>query len=221
MHWLPADPRHPPAPLHGPLLHLWWWAPERQPALSSRRGRIDALLRRTLAAYVGLPPEALRFGRETKGRPFLAHDGAPDFNLSDTGGGTLVAVCRGARVGVDIERTGRRPPARALARRWFAPEEAAALDALDEVAARAAFLRLWTAKEASCKATGTGIYGWLGRWRFDPRGEAPRLLAAPAEAGPPREWSYLRLSLPGDAHTVALAARGTLPAAIGFVATPE
>jgi len=42
-------------------------------------------------------------------------------------------------------------------------------------AARRAFLRLWTAKEASCKATGTGIYGRLAAWRFaigedDPRG---------------------------------------------------
>ncbi|MBB5015512.1 4'-phosphopantetheinyl transferase family protein [Rehaibacterium terrae] len=221
MHWQAADPHRPPVSLHGPLLHLWWWAPERQPALSSRRARIDALLRRTLAAYVGLPPEALRFGREAKGRPYLLHDGAPDFNLTDTDGGTLVAVCRGARVGVDIERTRRAVSARPLARRWFAPEEAAALDALDDAAARAAFLRLWTAKEASCKATGTGIYGWLAHWRFDPDSHAPRLLSAPTDAGVADEWSYLRLSPPGGAHTVALAARGTLPVATGFVATPE
>jgi 4'-phosphopantetheinyl transferase len=53
----------------------------------------------------------LRFGREEKGRPFLRAEGAPDFNLSDTEGGTLLALSHAARVGVDLERRERRPPA--------------------------------------------------------------------------------------------------------------
>lgn len=220
MHWQPADPSRPSLSLAGPLLHLWWWAPERQPTMAERRARIDAILRRTLAAYVGRDPAALRFARERKGRPYLRHDSAPDFNLTDTEGGTLVAVCRGARVGVDIERLGRAVSSHSLARRWFAPEESAALDRLDGDTARRVFLRLWTAKEAACKATGTGIYGWLSQWRFDPGRETPRLLAAPADAGEVGEWSFLRISPPGDAHTAVLAARGTLPTATCLIASP-
>lgn len=215
--WQPADPAQPPGPTAAPLLHLWWWAEAAQPALPTRRARIDTLLRRTLAGYVGLPPEALAFAREAKGRPFLQHPDAPDFNLTDTGGGALIAVSRGARVGVDIERIGRRVSARALAERWFTAEEAAALAALDEAAAQARFLRLWTAKEAACKATGTGIYGWLARWRFDPGRDPPRLLAAPAEAGAVSAWSFLRLLPPGGEHTAVLASADPLPAARGLV----
>ena len=62
---------------------------------------MDRLLRTVLAAHVDLAPAALAFGREEKGRPFLRHDGAPDFNLSDTQGGTLVALCRQGRIGVE------------------------------------------------------------------------------------------------------------------------
>lgn len=220
MHWLPADPRHPPVAATGNLLHLWWWPEDRQPPYPDRRARIDAILRLSLAAYAGIAPDTLRFAREPKGRPFLADPDAPDFNLTDTAGGTLVAVCRGARVGVDIERHGRPVSARALAGRWFAPEEARALLAQDDSGAQAMFLRLWTAKEAACKATGTGIYGWLPHWRFDPASEEPRLLAAPTGAGAPDEWSFLRLAPPGGTHTAALAARGALPPALAFVVAP-
>jgi len=162
------------------------------------------LLRATLAPLVGLPAGQLVFGRESKGRPFLRHERAPDFNLSDTVGGTLIAVTTSGRIGVDLERVDRRPPVGRLAERWFSPDESAALLALTPEAARLAFLHLWTAKEASCKATGTGIYGFLAAWRFDPSSPSPRLLAAPAEAGASERWRYLRLA-PSTEHTAVLA----------------
>ena len=72
---------------------------------------------------------------------------------------------------------------RALAPRYFSAAEANALAALPDDDARHAFLALWTAKEAACKATGTGIYGWLDRWCFAVAGGDPQLQAAPADAG--------------------------------------
>lgn len=171
-----------------------------------RRQRADALLRRVLAPLVGLPPEALLFGREAKGRPFLRHPGAPDFNLSDTTGGTLVAICARGRVGADLEQVERRPPVARLATRYFSASEATALGAMDEESARRAFLYLWTAKEASCKSTGTGIFGYLPQWQFDAGSESPRLLAAPGDAGDAARWSFLRLS-PSPLHTAVLALR--------------
>lgn len=174
---------------------------------------MDRLLRAALAPLVGLPGGALAFGREDKGRPFLRHDGAPDFNLSDTDGGTLIALCPRGRIGVDLERSGRAPPVQRLARRWFSAAEAAVLAGLSEDAARLAFIRLWTAKEASCKATGTGIFGYLPRWRFAVETEAveyperaPCLVEAPAEAGAADRWSFLRVA-PSAQHTAVLALR--------------
>lgn len=172
-----------------------------------RRHRIDRLLRALLAPLLRLPPQELVFGREYKGRPFLRHDDAPDFNLTDTDGGCAVAITARGRVGVDIERLDRTPPATRLARRWYSPEEAAALTALPDQARAPAFLRLWTAKEASCKATGTGIFGYLPRWRFDADEEQPRLLALPEDAGAPSSWRHLRVTMPTRQHTVVLALR--------------
>ena len=167
---------------------------------------MDRLLRSVLAAHVGLPPHALAFGREDKGRPFLRHDGAPDFNLSDTAGGTLVALCRHGRVGADLERIDRSPPVARLAKRYFSAQEAYALQAMAPDAARLAFLRLWTAKESSCKATGTGIFGYLPRWVFDATTDAPLLLEAPDDAGAASRWQFHRVS-PSREHTAVLSLR--------------
>jgi len=184
-----------------------WWCPEgdADPGLT-RRARTDRLLRDVLAPMLDLAPDALVFGRESKGRPFLRHADAPDFNLTDTHGGTVIALCRRGRVGVDIERIDRRPPVARLAERWFAPEEATRLAAMPDDDARRAFLRLWTAKEASCKATGTGIFGYLARWRFAPERDAPTPIAIPDDAGDEARWSFLRV-MPTPMHTVVVSLR--------------
>ena len=172
---------------------------------------MDRLLRHALAPLLGLQSDALVFGRQAKGRPFLRHDHAPDFNLSDTIGGTLIAICNAGRVGVDLERLDRQLPVAKLATRWFSSEEQLALQALSQEDARVAFLRLWTAKEASCKATGTGIFGYLAKWRFDVRSAAPQLQAMPSDAGVAERWRFLRLA-PSNEHTAVLALRDAAPA---------
>jgi 4'-phosphopantetheinyl transferase len=203
--------------LDADALHVWWWPEHLQPVATTRRLRTDAILRTLLARYLPIATDALRFGREAKGRPYLLHADAPDFNLSDTGGGSVIAVSAGGRVGIDIERNDREPPVDRLAARWFAPDEAKALHALDADAARRAFLRLWTAKEASCKATGTGIYGRLAAWRFAIGDDAapPRVLGLPDEAGSAESWCFHRLA-PAESHTVALACRDTAARPQGY-----
>jgi 4'-phosphopantetheinyl transferase len=191
-------------------LRLVWCPASPADDDTPRRQRIDALQRRVLAPTLGLAPGELRFAREVKGRPYLMHAGAPDFNLSDTHGGTLFALSRGARVGVDLELAARTPPAARLAARYFAPEEARALAAMDEAAAARAFILSWTAKEASCKATGTGIFGYLPRWAFAVAEAQPRLLALPGDAGDAPRWSFLRVQ-PGVEHTAVIALRDAAP----------
>ena len=190
-----------PAALAADELRLVW-CPE-QAEEGARRARVDRVLRAVLAPLLDLAPEQLRFGREEKGRPFLRHEGAPDFNLSDTAGGTLIALCAQGRIGADLERLDRQLPVARLARRYFAASEISSLGALDEESARIGFLRLWTAKEASCKATGTGIFGWLPRWQFEVGEEQPRLREAPVEAGEASRWQFFRV-LPSVEHTAVL-----------------
>jgi 4'-phosphopantetheinyl transferase len=170
------------------------------------RTSLETLLRGVLAPLLGLPAEALNFGREAQGRPLLRHAHAPDFNLSDTTGGSLIAICANGRVGIDVERRDRRMPVARLSARWFAAEEAAALARLPEEIARETFLRLWTAKEAACKATGTGISGYLPQWRFDIEGDSLRLRALPAGAGDADRWRFFP-TMPSTEHTATLALR--------------
>ena len=214
MRFEPA-PAHPPAWTPG-AVHLWWLGGAMHPAPQTRRARIDQLLRRVLAPYAGLAPDALRFGREARGRPFLLGERMPDFNLSDTRGGSLVAVAAYLRVGIDLERLDRQLTHRELARRYFAPREIAALEALPDEAARQAFLRLWTAKESSCKATGTGIFGWLPRWSFDPASDVPQLWSLPEEAGAATLWHHRRVQ-PHPEFTAVLSCLGVAPMPRGFL----
>ena len=189
-------------------LHVWWWPEQLQPYTASRRLRTDTVLRTLLARYLPLAPDALGFERESKGRPYLAHAAAPDFNLSDTRGGCVIAIAGCGRVGIDIECCDRTLPVDRLAARWFATDEAEQLRAMDPEHARRAFLRSWTAKESSCKATGTGIYGRLAAWRFviSDIDMSPRAIAFPPEAGDAESWCFHRLA-PAQTHTVALACR--------------
>lgn len=199
-----------PAP--GEVRLLWCPSDPAEPR-ALRRARLDSLLRACLGSCCGQPPQSLRFAREPRGRPYLLDAPAGlDFSLSDTTGGSLLALACGLRVGVDVERLDRRPPALRLARRYFAAEEAEALAAIGDEGLRArAFLQAWTAKEAACKATGSGLRDRLAAWVFaiDPGDADPRLRGAPAEAGAAPQWSLRRL-LPAPGYTAALAARGRI-----------
>ena len=69
-----------------------------------------ALLRTTLAKFVGIGPDLICFSRGPHGRPFLSlyqkgHN--LQFNLSYTDGLVAVVMISGKQGGVDIEHTGR------------------------------------------------------------------------------------------------------------------
>ncbi|MCK7594506.1 4'-phosphopantetheinyl transferase family protein [Pseudomarimonas salicorniae] len=206
----PTELAWPPPALQRPRdeeTDLWWIDPVIAAELPTR-ARARHLLHSVLAVY--LDGEPLALDREPKGRPFLRNPSPPDFNLSDTRGGTVLAVAGRGRIGIDLERLDRDPPVARLASRWFSAEEAEAIAGLDGEAARSAFLRLWTAKEAACKATGTGIFGWLPQWRFEVGPEAPCARSAPGHAGSLSDWHFLRVA-PSDQHTCVLAVWGFQP----------
>lgn len=123
---------------------------------AGERARARSALRRILARYTGLAADALRIEADALGKPRLAHPGAPAFNLSHTDGLALVAVAR-TPVGIDVERLRPLADAPGLAHRFLAPAEAAAVAARGAEARDAAFLRVWTRKEAVLKASGHGL----------------------------------------------------------------
>lgn len=113
-------------------------------------------VRRVLAAYLGRAPEALAFARGPHGKPSLA--GGPPFSYSSAQGCGLLAVGRDREVGVDVERLREVPDAAGVAASAFTAEEVEAWRAAGGDA-RAAFLRVWTRKEAALKALGVGLGG--------------------------------------------------------------
>ena len=110
----------------------------------------------------------------------LPASGPPDsaaqlqWGLSHTAGLISCAVHQ-SRIGVDLERTDRQAPWRALARRWFSETEQQWLSARDSTGD---FLLLWTLKEAWLKANHQGIAGNLQSLQLCPSaGDALQLSA--------------------------------------------
>lgn len=117
-----------------------------------RRG----LLRILLADRLGSSPEAIRFARNTYGKPML-HESDVRFSASHSHGVALYAVTRGVELGCDIERRDERIDIDDTAHSLFAPGEIAMLKIAQPGQRRAEFFRCWTRKEAYVKALGLGL----------------------------------------------------------------
>lgn len=89
------------------------------------------------------------------GKPFLAGNPGLQFSLSHSDEWALCAMADGP-VGCDVERIGRGDER--LARRFFHPEECAALEAVPDPGEwQRLFARIWTRKESFLKADGRGL----------------------------------------------------------------
>jgi len=122
-----------------------------------------ALLRRAAATCLSVAPEQLRVDRRCPqcgaqhGKPRLPDHPGVDVSVAHTGEHAAVALARGPRVGVDVERIRRDVDVDELARSAFSSGEAAELAALPAGDRATAFYRLWTRKESIVKALGVGI----------------------------------------------------------------
>lgn len=166
-----------------------------------------AAVRSILSTRLGLDPKDIRFDTGSHGKPFLAGRDSPLFSLSHSHEMALCAVVDAGELGVDIEWC-RELPHADLARRFFSPEEAAALELLPEVERQKGFFACWTSKEAYIKAKGLGLSLPLDSFVVvaDPC-LAPGLLSSrhePSDVGPYCFWEVP--VLPG--YRAALAYRG-------------
>jgi 4'-phosphopantetheinyl transferase len=129
-----------------------------------------ALVRTTLSRYAAVEPQAWTFESGEHGRPEIAGpQGVPPlrFSLSHTAGLVALAVALRVDVGIDVEGVRTRAAGLDIARRFFAPAEADALEAMPPERQDRAFLEYWTLKEAFIKATGLGMSMPLASFAFE------------------------------------------------------
>lgn len=142
------------------------------------RAESDRTLRQVLSLYLGEEPDAIELVRDEHGKPRLAVDsGRLCFNLSHSGDLSLVAVCHGGEVGVDVETIRPRRDLVALAERALAPADSDAVRAAPAAERAEVFYELWTRHEARLKCLGVG----LGTTLIDP---TPPIAVETVQPGP-------------------------------------
>lgn len=126
----------------------------RLPQERARFVAAHGALRLVLARYAQVPAAHLRFGTSERGRPFLLEPAGSriDFNLSHSAATALIAVARDHRVGIDIEYIDPSVDHLAMARRFFAADDADLVGRLPEQDAREVFFTRWTWRESHAKA---------------------------------------------------------------------
>jgi 4'-phosphopantetheinyl transferase len=123
------------------------------------------LLRGVLSQWLHEDPVKIKIAVTKTGKPFLHEHKELSFSLSHSGA-FVVAAFSPLEVGIDLELE-RPVDAKALAKRFFSPEEASAFES-EEIASdkkQDHFFRLWTCREAAIKADGRGLSSLLSSTR--------------------------------------------------------
>jgi 4'-phosphopantetheinyl transferase len=128
------------------------FAPDSQRYLHAR-----AALRLLLGRYTGVAPAELRFGKGAFDKPELLPPVRCAFNVSHTGDRALIVIADDIELGVDIEMLREMPDLPELAKATLTEPESVVLQQLTPHLRSAAFLRMWTRKEACLKAVGCGL----------------------------------------------------------------
>jgi len=187
-------------------IHLWVLDTG---ADGARAVRIAArsTLERLLRQYAGDAVFQIETG--SHGKPFAPALPWLDFNLSHAGSHVALAFARNQALGVDIEEYSRKLAVEGLSRRFFGATEATALARIAPEGRTAAFVQLWTHKEAVLKALGQGLSFGLDRVEFDlgDNGQAGRLRRIASSAGSVDEWQVQRFE-PAAGLTGSIAWRG-------------
>ncbi len=125
------------------------------------------LCRSIIGRMVGCAPQALTISLTPHGRPYLPDHTDIDFNLSHTKNRVVLAVCRGGRVGIDIEQPDRISETEALEIMplILCERELDDIQRQPPEQRHRTFLLYWVRKEAVLKCRGRGFLD-------DPRGIA-------------------------------------------------
>lgn len=174
-----------------------------------------AVLRTALSRYAPIRPTDWRFRRSPLGKPTIEQfvPTALDFSLTHTAGFCGCAVA-GVPVGLDAEPNGR-PVSIDLITSCLSPAESARWHAYPPADPAAAFLTLWTLKEASMKGRGLGLHLPPTAVGFDPKPDGTADARFEPECDDdPAAWTFRHLRL-GGTH-VAVAVRSREPVRLAF-----
>jgi 4'-phosphopantetheinyl transferase len=183
----------------------------RFPVDHHRYAATRGLLRKLLAGYLSADPLALNFSYSAKEKPSLSppySESGITFNISHSGGVSLLAFTRKREIGVDVEEVRTDFEVDTIARRFFSSKEREQLVALPREKRFEAFFRCWTQKEAYIKATGDGLS--LPLSQFDVSiipDDRDALIATRPDALEAAEWSMREVPA-GPAYVAALCVRG-------------
>ena len=121
------------------------------------------LLRQLLARYANCHPMQVAYKVGDRGKPKAVGAGQGiGFNASSSGSRVLIAVLKGAEIGVDVEELRWRQGLEEVAVRYFNPAEQARLAGLAEAERQRQFFHIWTRKEALAKLSGEGLAAFDG-----------------------------------------------------------
>lgn len=166
-----------------------------------------ALARTLLARVLGRTALREEFAVNPWGKPLLPSCGH-EFSIAHSGDLVCLALSRGIDVGIDVEQAvaaaDAYPPAEI-----FHPAECAAIRAQAPAAAREAFLRCWTRKEAVVKALGQGLTQALDSFRVRVDACSGGWLEE-APASPAQSWTCADLPVAAGYHASVAANQGGL-----------
>jgi 4'-phosphopantetheinyl transferase len=170
-------------------------------------------MRMILSEYLNVAPQKLSFSSNMGVKPELASEfrgTAIQFNLSHSSELALLAVARGAMVGVDVEWIDPALPIDEIADRFFSAAEISVLNALPADERVEAFFSCWTRKEAYIKALGVGLSVPLDSFEvaFGSR-RAEALVAMRVNSAEISRWSMYDLKVP-KGYKAALVAEGSV-----------
>lgn len=172
---------------------------------------VHTAMRMILAEYLNVGPQEVLFSSAAGVKPQLdtRFSGAGiQFNLSHSSELALLAVAKGARVGVDIEWIKPEFPTDEVATRFFSAAEVAVLNTLPADERVEAFFSCWTRKEAYVKALGEGLSVPLDSFdvAFGSQ-SAAALVRVRDNPGELSRWSMYDLNVPKD-YKAALVVEG-------------
>jgi 4'-phosphopantetheinyl transferase len=168
-------------------------------------------LKLLLGKIMDLPATKVQIENDEFGKPRVVSTRGRglQFNVSHSGGLILLAITRGRKIGVDVERVRTDLDVDGIAARFFSTREYNIWASLAGQAKYDAFFACWTRKEAYLKARGIGLSEPPDQFNvsFLP-GEEPRLLETRPHPDEALRWS-LRAPLAGLDYTAALAVEGS------------